>query len=123
VCGRGEKPAFLWAYHAERHSRGNCTATGPSGAGLDAQASGMTPLCFAIRALGLRPAAISPRPLSAPYFAALAPAAAAIPSCWPVPPLAPIAPTILPLTVIGRPPSDATGLSGKVVNAVFPAAY
>src|SRR5215831_561833 len=57
------------------------------------------------------------------YFAALAPAAAAKPSCWPVPPLAPIAPMILPFTMIGRPPSDATGFSGKVVNAVLPAAY
>ena len=57
------------------------------------------------------------------YFAALAPAAAAMPSCWPVPPLAPIAPMILPLTIIGTPPSDATGFSGKVVNAVLPAAY
>src|ERR1700745_1589521 len=51
------------------------------------------------------------------YFAALAPAAAAKPSCWPVPPLAPIAPMILPLTTIGSPPSEATGLSGNVVNA------
>src|SRR5262245_64091963 len=57
------------------------------------------------------------------YFAALAPAAAAKPSCWPVPPLAPIAPMVLPFTMIGRPPSDATGFSGKVVNAVLPAAY
>ena len=57
------------------------------------------------------------------YFAALAPAAAAMPSCWPVPPLAPIAPMILPFTIIGTPPSDATGFSGKVVNAVLPAAY
>ena len=57
------------------------------------------------------------------YFAALAPAAAAKPSCWPVPPLAPIAPMILPLTTIGTPPSDATGFSGKVMNAVLPAAY
>src|SRR6516165_9731246 len=57
------------------------------------------------------------------YFAALAPAAAAMPSCWPVPPLAPIAPMILPLTIIGTPPSDATGFSGKVMNAVLPAAY
>ena len=57
------------------------------------------------------------------YFAALAPAAAAKPSCWPVPPLAPIAPMILPFTIIGTPPSDATGFSGKVVNAVLPAAY
>src|SRR5262249_22639306 len=57
------------------------------------------------------------------YFAALAPAAAAKPSCWPVPPLAPIAPMILPFTMIGRPPSDATGFPGKVVNALLPAAY
>src|SRR5262249_39972734 len=57
------------------------------------------------------------------FFAALAPAAAAMPSCWPVPPLAPIAPMILPLTIIGTPPSDATGFSGKVMNAVLPAAY
>src|SRR5205807_8774813 len=57
------------------------------------------------------------------YLAALAPAAAATPSCWPVPPLAPIAPMILPFTMIGTPPSDATGFSGKVMNAVLPAAY
>jgi hypothetical protein len=57
------------------------------------------------------------------YFAAPAPAAAARPSCWPVPPLAPIAPMIFPFTVIGTPPSDATGFSGKVMNAVLPAAY
>ncbi len=63
------------------------------------------------------------RPPAAAYFAALAPAAAARPSCWPVPPLAPIAPMILPFTVIGTPPSDATGFSGKVKNAVLPAAY
>src|SRR5213082_88766 len=62
-------------------------------------------------------------PPPASYFAALAPAAAASPSCCPVPPLAPIAPTILPFTTIGRPPSDATGFSGNVVNAVLPAAY
>ena len=61
--------------------------------------------------------------LARAYFAALAPAAAAMPSCWPVPPLAPIAPMILPLTTIGTPPSDATGFSGKVVNALLPAAY
>jgi hypothetical protein len=60
---------------------------------------------------------------AAAYFAALAPAAAARPSCWPVPPLAPIAPMIFPFTVIGTPPSDATGFSGKVMNAVLPAAY
>ena len=35
------------------------------------------------------------------YLAALTPAAAARPSCCPVPPLAPIAPMILPLTTIG----------------------
>ena len=57
------------------------------------------------------------------YLAALAPAAAATPSCCPVPPLAPTAPMILPLTTIGTPPSDATGLSGKVMKAVLPAAY
>src|SRR5262249_19695710 len=56
------------------------------------------------------------------YLAALAPAFAATPSCWPVPPLAPMAPMILPFTVMGTPPSDATGFSGKVMNAVFPAA-
>src|SRR5262249_50616467 len=61
--------------------------------------------------------------LALAYFAALAPAAAAMPSCWPVPPLAPIAPMILPLTTIGTPPSDATGFSGKVGNGVLPAAY
>jgi hypothetical protein len=57
------------------------------------------------------------------YFAAPAPAAAATPSCCPVPPLAPIAPMILPFTVIGTPPSEAIGGAGKVVKAVLPAAY
>jgi hypothetical protein len=57
------------------------------------------------------------------YFAAPAPAAAATPSCCPVPPLAPIAPMILPFAVIGTPPSEAIGGAGKVVKAVFPAAY
>src|SRR5262245_3879844 len=57
------------------------------------------------------------------YFTALAPAVAATPSCWPVPPLAPIAPMILPLEIISTPPSDAIGCSGNVVNAVLPAAY
>src|ERR1700730_5827261 len=66
-----------------------------------------------------RPPAVEARA----YFAALAPAAAAKPSCWPVPPLAPIAPMILPFTVIGTQPSAATGCSGKVMNAVLPAAY
>src|SRR4029450_12906399 len=47
---------------------------------------------------------------------------AARPSGYSVP-LAPIAPMILPFTIIGTPPSDATGLSGKVVNARLPAAY
>src|SRR5262245_43097074 len=56
------------------------------------------------------------------YFAAPAPAAAATPSCCPVPPLAPIAPMILPFTVMGTPPSEAIGGAGKVVKAVFPAA-
>ena len=32
---------------------------------------------------------------------------AGLPSCWPVPPLQPIAPTILPPTTIGMPPSEA----------------
>src|SRR5215467_9466309 len=74
--------------------------------------------------LGARPVSQSrAHVLALAYFAALAPAAAATPSCWPVPPLAPIAPMILPLTTIGTPPSDATGFSGKVVNAVLPAAY
>jgi hypothetical protein len=57
------------------------------------------------------------------HLAALTPAAAATPSCCPVPPLTPMAPMILPFTVIGTPPSDAIGFSGKVVNAVLPAAY
>src|SRR5262249_25004955 len=71
-----------------------------------------------------RPVSQSRAPvLALASFAALVPAAAAMPSCWPVPPLAPIAPMILPLTTIGTPPSDATGFSGKVVNAVLPAAY
>src|SRR5215831_7169019 len=74
--------------------------------------------------LGAKPVSQSRAPaLELASFAALAPAAAAMPSCWPVPPLAPIAPMILPLTTIGTPPSDATGFSGKVVNAVLPAAY
>src|SRR5690348_131119 len=52
------------------------------------------------------------------YLTALAPAVAAMPSCWPVPPLAPIAPMSLPLTTIGMPPSDAIGraLSGKLMK-------
>ena len=62
-------------------------------------------------------------PMPGRYFAAPAPAAAATPSCCPVPPLAPIAPMILPFTVIGTPPSEAIGAAGKVVKAVLPAAY
>src|SRR5262249_47245170 len=57
--------------------------------------------------------------LALAYFAALAPAAAAMPSCWPVPPLAPIAPMILPLTTIGTPPSHAPVLPGTVVNGAW----
>src|SRR5262249_34980526 len=73
--------------------------------------------------LGARPVSQSRAPaLALAYFAALAPAAAAMPSCWPVPPLAPIAPMILPLTTIGTPPSDATGFAGMVVTGVWPAA-
>src|SRR5262244_4637104 len=74
--------------------------------------------------LGAGPVSQSRAPvLALAYFAALAPAAAAMPSCWPVPPLAPIAPMILPLTTMGSPPSEATGFSGNVVKAVLPAAY
>src|SRR4029453_15332987 len=67
--------------------------------------------------------AAPPQAESRRYFAAPAPAAAAMPSCCPVPPLAPIAPMILPFTVIGTPPSEAIGGAGKVVKAVLPAAY
>jgi hypothetical protein len=58
------------------------------------------------------------------YFTALTPAVAATPFCWPVPPLTPMAPTILPSTMIGRPPSEAVGRasSGKVMKATLPAA-
>src|SRR5258705_9774866 len=70
-----------------------------------------------------RPA--SPRAATrARYLTALAPAAEATPSCWPVPPLVPIAPISRPLTIIGMPPSDAIGRasSGKLMKPVLPAA-
>jgi hypothetical protein len=69
------------------------------------------------------PRPVPDEPMPGRYFAAPAPAAAAMPSCCPVPPLAPMAPMILPFTVIGTPPSEAIGGAGKVVKAVLPAAY
>ncbi len=42
-----------------------------------------------------------------------------MPSCWPVPPLQPIAPTILPPTTIGMPPSEA--ITPSSVIAATPA--
>lgn len=43
------------------------------------------------------------------YFSTPAPAVATWPSCWNVPPDTPMAPTILPATISGRPPS--TGMA------------
>src|ERR1700704_701392 len=60
---------------------------------------------------------------TANYLTALAPAIAAILSCWPVPPLAPMAPINLPFTTIGIPPSEAIGRAslGKLMKPVLPA--
>src|SRR5438094_7360236 len=71
-------------------------------------------------------AAVLPRG-AARYLTALItliPAAEATPSCWPVPPLVPMAPMSRPLTTIGRPPSEAIGRasSGKLMKPVLPAA-
>src|SRR5215510_4755668 len=79
------------------------------------------PVCTG-RGRARMPGPMPGEPMPGRYFAAPAPAAAATPSCCPVPPLAPIAPMILPFTVIGTPPSEAIGATGKVVKAVLPAA-